>query len=90
MPEDVLDKDKMIEVLLEIHVLEAKVQKLYISQDSSELLYKHYEKMLFDDLGITQEVYDKSLIYYVDNSEILGKMYNQIVDSLMLQQSTVR
>ncbi|XOV91106.1 MAG: DUF4296 domain-containing protein [Bacteroidota bacterium] len=87
VPEGVLDKDKMMEVLMEIHILEAKIQKLYVPADSSELLYHHYEKMLFDDLGVTEEEYDKSLIYYVDHSDELGRMYFQIVDSLMLRQT---
>lgn len=75
---------------MEIHMLEAKVQKLYLKADSARMVYKHYEKMLFDDLGITEEEYDRSLIYYVNNGKELGKVYEQVVDSLMLKQNTVK
>ncbi|MBV6641498.1 MAG: DUF4296 domain-containing protein [Cyclobacteriaceae bacterium] len=90
LPEGVLDKDKMTEVLMEIHLLEAKIQKLYLPLDSGMVVFKHYETKLLEDLGVTQETYDKSLIYYVDHSEDLGKIYDRIVDSLMLKQNTMK
>ncbi len=90
LPEGVLDKDKMTEVLMEIHILEAKIQKLYLPLDSGMVVFKHYETKLLEDLGISQETYDQSLIYYVDHSEELGTIYDQIVDSLMLKHNTIK
>ncbi len=89
-PEGVFDQDKMTEVLMEIHLLEAKIQKLYLPGDSGDVIYRHYEKMLFEDLGITEEEYDQSLIYYVENSKELGEVYDRIVDSLMLKQNITK
>ena len=89
-PEGVLDKDRMTKVLMEIHLLEAKIQKLYVPADSSKKLYHHYEKMLFEDLGVTEEQYDESLIYYVNHGAELGEIYNHIVDSLMLKHNTTK
>jgi len=90
LPEGVLDKDKMTEVLMEIHILEAKIQKLYLPLDSGMVLFKHYETKLLEDLGVSQETYDKSLVYYIDHSEEMGEIYNQIVDSLLLKQNTIK
>ena len=90
VPEGVMDQDRMTEVLMEIHLLEAKIQKLYVPQDSGKILYDHYEKMLFKDLGISEEEYNQSLIYYINHGEELGEIYNHIVDSLMLKQNTIK
>tara|TARA_Y100001972_G_scaffold77175_1_gene93767 strand:+ start:3006 stop:3344 length:339 start_codon:yes stop_codon:yes gene_type:complete len=90
LPEGVLDKDKMTEVLMEIHLLEAKIQKLYLPLDSGQVVFKHYETKLLQDLGVSQEVYDRSLIYYVDHSQEMGEIYDRIVDSLMLKQNTLK
>ncbi len=90
VPENVLDKDKMAKAMLEIHILEAKVQKLYLPRDSSKLVYYHYEKLLFEDLGIEEDVYNESLIYYIDHSTELSEIYERVVDSLLLKQNTIK
>ena len=78
----------MVEVLIEVHVLEAKVKKLYLSRDSSKVVYNHYEKMLFDDLGISQEQYTESLAFYVDQIDQMQGIYDQVVDSLLDRQKS--
>ena len=66
-PDNVLSQDEMVSILIEVHLLEAKIQKLYLKEDSSKVLYDHYEDMLFDDLEVDRERYNNSMIYYVDN-----------------------
>ncbi len=90
-PEDLIGRKKMTKVLTEVHLLEAKITQLTISpKDSIQSVYDHFEKLLFEDLEITQEQYDRSFNYYVDNPAELEKVYNAVVDSLMQMEKTVK
>lgn len=76
---------------MEVHLLESKINQLTITpSDSIQSVYDHYEKLLFDDLEITQEQYERSFRYYVDNPAELEKVYNAVVDSLMQMEKTVK
>lgn len=73
--------------MIEIHLLEAKINKVPIKPiDSTQAVYDHYEKLLFEDLEITQDQYERSFNYYVDNPNEFEKIYNAVVDSLMEQE----
>ena len=87
-PDNILSQDEMVSILIEVHLLEAKIQKLYLKEDSSKVLYDHYEDMLFDDLEVDREKYNNSMIYYVDNGYEMGKIYDRVVDSLLAIQQT--
>lgn len=88
IPPGVLSRKEMVRVLIDVHLLEAKVKKLYLSKDSSQAVYDHYEKMLFDDLGITQEQYEQSTEFYVDHIDDYKPIYDQVVDSLLARQKS--
>ena len=70
--------------MTEVHLLEAKINNVPIDPyDSTQAVYNHYEKLLFEDLGITQGQYERSFNYYVDNPNEFEKIYNAVVDTLM-------
>ena len=81
----------MTKFLVEVHLLEAKMEKLpVIPVDSTQAVYDHYENLLFKDLGITQEQYESSFNYYLDNPKQLEKIYNAVVDSLLQKEKTAK
>lgn len=70
--------------MMEIHLLEAKITNAPIDPyDSAKAVYVHYEKLLFQELDITQDQYERSFNYYVDHPNEFEKIYNAVVDSLM-------
>ncbi|WP_421896117.1 DUF4296 domain-containing protein [Marinoscillum sp.] len=86
IPADVLSHDQMVRVLIEVHLLEAKVKKLYIRGDSSQLVYNHFEKMLFEEQEITREQCRRSMEFYVEEIENYKAIYDEVVDSLLARQ----
>ncbi|MEP1032774.1 DUF4296 domain-containing protein [Ekhidna sp.] len=83
-PKDLISNEQMVKVMIEIHLLEAKINKLRIDPvDSTQAVYNHYEKLLFEDLGIDQDQYERSFNYYVDHPNDFEKIYNAVVDTLM-------
>ncbi|MEP2064201.1 MAG: DUF4296 domain-containing protein [Ekhidna sp.] len=91
VPEDLLSKEKMTKAMIEIHLLEARISKLTIDpRDSAQAVYDHYERLLFKDLEINQDQYERSFNYYVDNANEFQKIYNAVVDSLMAKEKLYR
>lgn len=88
IPPDVLSRDEMVTVLIDVHLLEAKVNKLYLNPDSSAQVYNHYQKLLFEDLGITAEEYNRSLAFYIDELGEMRNIYNRVTDSLLARQKS--
>ena len=78
----------MVQVLMEVHILEAKMDNVPVEPyDSTQAVYEHFEKLLFQEQGITQEQYERSFNYYIDHPNDLEKIYNAVVDSLMVRQN---
>lgn len=87
-PEDVLDKSAMVSVLIDIHLLEAKLDALSIDKDSSAILYAAYEKEIFEKHQITPELYQESYQWHFNHLHSLNDIYGSVVDSLMLRQQS--
>ena len=88
-PENLLSKPEMVAALIEIHVLEAKVNKRTLGHDSIQAVYDHYEWMLFEDLDIDSAAYNASLKYYLENPTELSDIYEAVVDSLQVRSKNV-
>ena len=83
IPAGVLTHDEMVRVLIDVHLLEAKIKKLYLSKDSSQVLYDHYEELLFADRGISRETYHRSMEFYMDEIGEMKSIYDEVTDSLL-------
>jgi len=87
-PEDLISKKKMVKILVEVHVLESKVKNVDIDPDDSvQQVYDHFEGLLFEDLEITQDQYERSFNYYVDNPSDLEEIYETVIDSLLAREN---
>lgn len=76
---------------MEIHMLEAKVNQVPIYPlDSAQVVYNHFEKLIFEKMGVTKEQYETSFIYYVDNPTEFDKIYQTVVDSLMQREKLLK
>lgn len=76
---------------MNVHLLEAKIDNIPIEPyDSTQAVYDHFEKLLFDSLGISQDQYEQSFNYYVDHPAEFEKIYTAVVDSLMAKEQTFK
>ena len=85
-PEWLLEKDKMIGFLIDLHVIEAKLGRLGIKRDSIDKLFEVYEKQLFSKHQINDSIYYKSYKYYLDDVKEMKEIYVAVVDSLNVRE----
>lgn len=89
-PEWVVDKDKMIGFLIDLHLVEAKLTKLGIKKDSSRKIFEAYQKKLFAKHQIDDSLYFRSYNYYLEDVETLTEIYVAVVDSLNVKEQLIK
>ena len=83
IPEDVLPKDKMVRLLIDIHLLEERID--YISSlplDSARRLYRAYEYEIFKKHNVDTATYQKIYKFYSYEMNHMKDIYEVVVDSL--------
>ena len=77
-----ISKEKMVNILIDIHLIEEKVNQLNFSKDSSIVMFDMLEKEIFQKYNITDEDYRKSYSHYFFNPKELDDIYQSVIDSL--------
>lgn len=87
-PPNLLSKEKMISFLIDLHLAEAKMSYIGTKNaDSTEMLFRHYEKYLFEKHQIDDSSYYQSYQYYLVHMDQLDEIYSAVVDSLNVMSS---
>jgi hypothetical protein len=86
IPENVLGKEKMVPVLVDMHLAMALIG---ISQSSDSVHYTldDYSASIFRMHHITKEQYRISLEFYTAHPELLDDMYAEVINELSKKQS---
>lgn len=82
LPEGILGEDKMVDILVDIHVAEGIVSSFPIHYDSSRILYPYLEMEVFKKHSVSDSVFKKSLEYYMRDVRKMDKLYARTIDSL--------
>ena len=88
VPDDVLDSQRMAEILEDFHLLEFKIQQLNLPIDSQVQVYAHFEAKLLQKHMTDSLTYQKSLEFYSDHPDLMFTIYETVVDSLTLREKT--
>ena len=85
-PEGILTQGQMVGVLAELYIIEQKISTLGIKRDSLTLIFAAMKGRVFEETGIQESVFNKSLDYYVDHPKSLEEIYTILIDSLNLRE----
>jgi hypothetical protein len=90
-PPGILDQDSMINILIDIHVAEAKANSAGLrSPDSVQVYYKFLEKDVFSKHSTDSTRYYNSYRYYMENIKQMDQIYAAVVDSLSLRENSIK
>lgn len=81
-----MPKEKMTQVLIDIHIAEAAIALKGLEADSARILYSIQKQKVLKKHGVGEEEYDTSFEYYVNHPELLDEVYTSVVDSLSLRE----
>ncbi|KEO74722.1 DUF4296 domain-containing protein [Anditalea andensis] len=86
-PKGLLDKDKMVSIMVDIHLVEGIASSLPIPYDSSQKVYPYLEQRVFEKHGVQDSVYLQSLQYYLRDANVMEELYSRTIDSLTVKQN---
>lgn len=89
-PKDIIAREKMVDIMIDIHLAEAGIQDLRLRKDSAERLFATQEKYIFKKYGVSDSSFLRSYNFYLENPEMMEEMYTAIIDSLSLKQVLMR
>ncbi len=81
-PENLIEKDKMVDVLTELMKLEGHANAQYIQVPRYEKLITASADSLFKAKGISPKQFEASFDYYAHQQSDLEKMYEKVLDNL--------
>ncbi|AHM59528.1 hypothetical protein D770_06325 [Flammeovirgaceae bacterium 311] len=85
-PKNVLSERKMVSIMADLHVAEARVKAQSVSQDSARHLYSIYELQILDKHNVSPEKYLHSYQYYLDNHRLMTRVHQATLDTLTERQ----
>ncbi len=86
-PKEIMSNEQMVNYLIQLHIAEAEVQNLRLRKDSSETVFKVYEKHLLEKNSLTDTLFINSYNYYLNNPADLELIYEAVVDSISVRKS---
>lgn len=85
-PKGLLSEDKIVEVLVDIHMAEGMASSLPIPFDSSRKIYPILEKEVFLKHHLTDSSFMESFQYYLRDSKVMEEIYSRTIDSLAIKE----
>jgi len=90
IPDDILNQEKMANILTDIHLAEARVSKFnFRSMDSSVVMFNQLQQEIWTKHSVDSSLYKKSYAYYATNPELLGEIYEIVNKNLADPDSTI-
>jgi len=81
-PADLLPKEKMVTVLADLQVLEARLEAARLSPDSARALHQAQLKDLYWKHEVTDSAFQRSFRYYGIHGKDLDDIFGVVIDTL--------
>lgn len=82
-PENLIEKEKFRQMVIDLHLLESYVENKYSKTDSAQSIFKDLEEKYFIKSNIDKQQYLVTYNYYLRNSyDKLDPLYEEIVREL--------
>ncbi|MGV3504173.1 MAG: DUF4296 domain-containing protein [Adhaeribacter sp.] len=85
-PADLLSEKKMTGILVDIHILESRIETLGLPHDTASNYFRTQQQEIFRKHQVKADKFFKSYDYYVTNVSELDKIYEKVVDSLSVKE----
>ncbi len=89
IPGDILPKEKMAEVMVDIHLLEATMNVSISATDKVGVNENQTIVDIFNKHNVTRKQYEESYTFYTRNPELLGQVYQLVLNDLSKMQAQI-
>jgi hypothetical protein len=89
-PSSLLPKEKMVQLLVELHLNESRVEAAHLRADSAQALYNHLQKDMFWRHEVSDSAFWQSYRYYAVHNKDLDEMYGIVLDSIAMRKAMLQ
>lgn len=82
MPADLLPRARLVPLLADLHVLEARLENSRLSLDSSRALFGQEQRRLLRRHQVSDSAFHRSYRYYSVHGKDLDELYAAVLDTL--------
>lgn len=77
IPEDVLHKDSMARILVDIFMLDAYLNQKQINSEEKKLQIAPYYHSVFSKYHVDQQAFDRSFTFYSSHPDLMNDIYKE-------------
>lgn len=88
-PDEVLEEDAMVRILMDIYITEEKVNRLAFTRDSTEKIFPLFKDRIYRNAKINDSIFVRSMEYYLAHPKKLERVYSAVIDSLTLREQAL-
>ena len=85
LPEGVLEKEKLIPLIIDLHILEAHFQRQFSRLDLYRDALDSSSFYIFENHGVTKANFSASIDYYATTPDTLFAIYESALDSIQFR-----
>lgn len=89
IPDTILSKQKMLEVMIDVHLLEASMNLNVYNPDRTVVEDPTPGFDILKKNSITKQQFDESFGFYSQHPNLLNELYDNVLDSLSKMQAEV-
>lgn len=90
MPANLIPRDKMVSLLVDLHLLEARTDAAALPSDSARALFRQQQKNVYWRYEVNDSAFVQSYRYYAVHEKDLDDIYATVVDSLALREARLQ
>jgi hypothetical protein len=88
-PTYVIDQDKMVSIMVDMHIVETASNLKVFPPDSAQQMYQNSFESIYLTHGVRKTQFDSSLYYYSMQTDQMNVIYDRILEELSQLESEV-
>lgn len=89
-PTNLVPEEKMVAVMVDMHLVETAHNMKLIGADSTYTEYLQTFNSIFESHGVSKADFDSSLMYYTASTEKMPEMYDKVLEELYEMEAEVK
>ncbi len=81
-PDNLIEREKMIEILTELSIVESIYQMKYVQVSRYESLLSEKADSIFNKFGVDKVIFDENMNYYLTDQEDMALIYGKVKENI--------
>lgn len=89
-PQNLLPEQKMVQILADVHVAEARIENRIVYPDTAMMLYNREQQRILEAHGVEEELFRDTYRHYLSDIKKMDRLYEIILDTLSVREAKLR